>query len=260
MRSVHGRRGRVQGRRSRSPRLRRTGWPRGPPRDLIFNFDDWKEVAGQLGGGLWYVVTHPSELVGADDIAEGKPGRAVADIALLVLPVKALKAARSAKAAEAAAAAKEAAALPEAPRAAKLAEEAAAARAAQAAADLSKRPWEPSPGLRLPAAERGKWTSTPGNPEWIPNDPARFGLKPGEAIPFHQGVPNFRQYAHPTPSGKPGVIEVPGLTGSPKGDYNFAVPRSPSRKRCPRRQYDSGSTRTICRATTTRAGDAASAL
>lgn len=83
--------------------------------------------------------------------------------------------------------------------------------------------WRPPPGLRLPAAERGVWAGTRGNSEWIPNDPAHWGLKPGQAIPFRQGVPDFRGFAHPMPSGRPGVFEVPGLTGNPKGDYNAAV-------------------------------------
>lgn len=53
--------------------------------------------------------------------------------------------------------------------------------------------------------------------------PVRPDLKPGQAVPFRQGVPDFTEYAHATPRGKPGVFEVPGLTGNPKGDYNAAV-------------------------------------
>lgn len=75
------------------------------PANAIFDFDDWKEAVGQLGDGLWHTITHPWELVGGDDIANGQPGRAVPDILLFFLPIKGVKGVKGAKGAEGAVAA-----------------------------------------------------------------------------------------------------------------------------------------------------------
>ena len=62
-----------------------------------------------------------------------------------------------------------------------------------------------------------------GNAEWKPNDPAHWGLQPGQTVPFRDGTPDFTKYAHARPDGKPGVFEVPGLTGDQKGDTRKVI-------------------------------------
>ncbi|MGH1506246.1 MAG: hypothetical protein ACRBI6_22035 [Acidimicrobiales bacterium] len=52
------------------------------------------------------------------------------------------------------------------------------------------------------------------NSDFVPHDPLAFGLQRGEAIPFRDGIPDLSPWAVPTPTGHPGVVDVPGLTGT----------------------------------------------
>jgi len=83
--------------------------------------------------------------------------------------------------------------------------------------------WEPEGAHRFPAESKGEWVEGgKGDGYWQPYDPGAFGLEPGESIPFREGVPDFTDYAFPTPSGEPGVFDVFGLTGD-GADYSAAV-------------------------------------
>ncbi|HET9768629.1 MAG TPA: RHS repeat-associated core domain-containing protein [Thermoanaerobaculia bacterium] len=65
-------------------------------------------------------------------------------------------------------------------------------------------PWVRPAGWKLPAS--GTWEGTPGNSRFVPNNPAQYGLKPGEGVVFKEGYPVFSPYARE-------VFEVPEMTG-----------------------------------------------
>lgn len=54
--------------------------------------------------------------------------------------------------------------------------------------------WTRSANNRLPTG--GVWTGQKGHSNFIPDNPAQLGLKPGEVIPFVEGVPNFSKWTH----------------------------------------------------------------
>ena len=84
--------------------------------------------------------------------------------------------------------------------------------------------WEPEGGHRFPAESKGEWVEGGrGDGYWQPYDPGAYGLEAGDSIPFREGVPDFSDYAFPTPSGEPGVFDVFGLTGDASEDYNAAI-------------------------------------
>jgi hypothetical protein len=84
--------------------------------------------------------------------------------------------------------------------------------------------WEAEGRFDKPAPNKGKWVEgSPGDGLWEPHDPGAYGLERGQSIPFREGVPDLTDYAVPTPSGKPGILEVEGLTGDPRLDYAAAV-------------------------------------
>lgn len=82
---------------------------------------------------------------------------------------------------------------------------------------------ENPPRRRVPAPGRGRWSGTPGDSEWTPNDRAHWGLRPGETVTFRDGTPDFTRYAHARPNGQSGAFEVPGLTGNHGSDYDIVV-------------------------------------
>jgi hypothetical protein len=73
-------------------------------------------------------------------------------------------------------------------------------------------PWTKPKGLRLP--KDGRWEGQRGNSPFIPADPAKLGLEPGEKIPFRQGTVDFGAWSQ-------GDLEVPGLTG----DHGVDMPK-----------------------------------
>ena len=64
--------------------------------------------------------------------------------------------------------------------------------------------WTKPKGWRLP--KKGKWEGTPGNSDFIPDDPGALGLASGDKIPFRQGYADFSQWATES-------FEVAGMTG-----------------------------------------------
>jgi hypothetical protein len=64
--------------------------------------------------------------------------------------------------------------------------------------------WSRPPGWRLP--RNGTWSGTPGNSDFIPNNPAELGLAEGARIPFRDGYPDFSAWSWSN-------LEVPGLNG-----------------------------------------------
>ena len=63
----------------------------------------------------------------------------------------------------------------------------------------------------------GSFSGEVGNSLFTPDNPADFGLQPGDTIPFNNGVPDFGQYTRSVHS-LPGQFEVPGLTGNHQTD------------------------------------------
>ena len=57
----------------------------------------------------------------------------------------------------------------------------------------SETEWVRPKGWRLP--KNGRWSGTPGNSDFIPDDPAALGLKPREVVPFRNGRPDFSKWS-----------------------------------------------------------------
>lgn len=56
-----------------------------------------------------------------------------------------------------------------------------------------RRQWTRPPGWRLPA--NGTWSGQEGNSRFTPNNPANYGLRTGESIPFVRGTPNLANWS-----------------------------------------------------------------
>lgn len=72
--------------------------------------------------------------------------------------------------------------------------------------------WNRPKGWRLP--KNGKWEGTPGNSDFIPDDPGALGLAAGDKIPFRQGYPDFSRWATES-------FEVAGMTGKHTDDMKL---------------------------------------
>ncbi|HJL44359.1 MAG TPA: RHS repeat-associated core domain-containing protein, partial [Polyangiaceae bacterium LLY-WYZ-15_(1-7)] len=66
--------------------------------------------------------------------------------------------------------------------------------------------WTPPSRWRGPSAKTGTFENVRGNSRFTPHDPERWGLQPGEAVNFVEGVPDFGPWATDT-------FIVPGMTG-----------------------------------------------
>jgi hypothetical protein len=64
-------------------------------------------------------------------------------------------------------------------------------RGARAPAEATE--WVRPKGWRLP--RKGKWEGTPGHSNFKPDNPAELGLKPGEVIPFREGIPDLSKWS-----------------------------------------------------------------
>jgi A nuclease of the HNH/ENDO VII superfamily with conserved WHH len=65
------------------------------------------------------------------------------------------------------------------------------------------------PSTRLPA--KGEWTGAPGNSHWLPPpDSPAYKYAGPNGIPFHDGYPNFREWALPASD-----VSLPAMTGIP---------------------------------------------
>lgn len=82
----------------------------------------------------------------------------------------------------------------------------------------SDRLYGPEHKLRLPPKNAGSWSGTPGDSVWTPNRPGDYGLRPGESIRFHEGVPDFAEHAPLMPDGGEGTLSGLKLTGNPSAD------------------------------------------
>lgn len=71
--------------------------------------------------------------------------------------------------------------------------------------------WEKPPGWRLP--RKGKWIGKRGHGLYRPPNPSKYGLKPGEYVPFKNGVPDFSKWSK-------GNYKIKGL----KGNHEFDMP------------------------------------
>lgn len=47
----------------------------------------------------------------------------------------------------------------------------------------------PEGRIRLPKEGTGMWSGTPGDSEWTPENAGNYGLRPGQSIRRHEGVP-----------------------------------------------------------------------
>ena len=72
--------------------------------------------------------------------------------------------------------------------------------------------WVKPKGWHLP--QNGKWSGTPGDSRFVPDNPGDLGLNPGDAVPFSQGVPNFSRWSQ-------GNHKVQGLTGDHDVDMSL---------------------------------------
>lgn len=79
----------------------------------------------------------------------------------------------------------------------------------------TENPWRAPANLRIPASSEGSWNGAPGNSLFTPTNPSKYGLKPGDAIPWQEGTPNFQQWAD--------SFSVPGLTGHHAADRSVVL-------------------------------------
>jgi hypothetical protein len=103
-------------------------------------------------------------------------------------------------------------------------------RFARSARDLPEpgavptRTWTRPLGWRLP--KKGTWSGTPGHSDFIPANPAEFGLAADARIPFRNGYPDFSEWSR-------GTLEVPGLTGSHNHDWPLICEQLAREKQLP---------------------------
>jgi hypothetical protein len=78
-----------------------------------------------------------------------------------------------------------------------------------------KTPWNKPPGWQGPSTKKGQWLGQEGNSAFELNNTTadRYGVPRGTRVQFVQGSPDFGPFVKPTPAGKPGVFDVPGVTG-----------------------------------------------
>lgn len=55
----------------------------------------------------------------------------------------------------------------------------------------------PEGRIRLPAEGAGTWSGTPGDSIWTPHNPHNYGLEPGQAIRWREGVPDLSEHEVP---------------------------------------------------------------
>jgi hypothetical protein len=85
---------------------------------------------------------------------------------------------------------------------------------------------DPAGKGRLPASWRGDFEAAPGDSRFMPHDPGYFGLAAGQGIAYVHGVPDYKQgdLVARLPSGRPGVVQIPGLDGAfGENDFDQAV-------------------------------------
>ena len=93
--------------------------------------------------------------------------------------------------------------------------------ASKSSTPASIRRGTPEGPWKFPAQRKGEWAGERGESDWTPHDAGAYGLERGAKIPFREGVPDLSQWAVQTPSGRKGLLAVPGLSG--KGDTALAI-------------------------------------